>query len=129
MLRDLAPDLTPMLDILFILLVFFMLTAGVVLRTLDVRLPAADYALPLTPQAQQTLLELHAEFYVLNGERLADIAALRPALRTAQSANPDHELIIAGDEKVAMGRLLRVLTVLRAEGMESANIVMREAQR
>ena len=40
-LRDLAPDLTPMLDILFILLVFFLLTVGTVLRSLDMQLTAA----------------------------------------------------------------------------------------
>lgn len=127
MLRDLAPDLTPMLDILFILLVFFMLTAGVVLRTLDVRLPAAaDYAQPLIAKEEQIVLELHPAFYVLDGERLTDFAALRAALEAKRRAAPGQELIIAGDEKVAMGRLLQLLTYLRAQGIESANIVMRE---
>ncbi|MCY4504931.1 MAG: biopolymer transporter ExbD [Hyphomicrobiales bacterium] len=127
MLRDLAPDLTPMLDILFILLVFFMLTAGVVLQALDVRLPAvADDAPLLRTSPQQVVLELHPDFYVLNGARVQDFAALRAALASLQLVESERDLIIAGDERVAMGRLLQLLTHLRAEGIESTNIVMRK---
>ena len=38
-LKDLIPDLTPMLDILFILLIFFMLAVGQVFQTMDLTLP------------------------------------------------------------------------------------------
>ena len=122
-LRDIMPDLTPMLDILFILLVFFMLTAGAVFQSLDVTLPASvSDDLPLTQEPEQVTLEIKPDGFAFDGQQITNFAQLKKTLSTEVKA--DHQLIIACDKAVSVQRLLKVLTYLQSQGLETANILM-----
>ena len=126
LLRDLTPDLTPMLDILFILLVFFMITAGVMLQSLDLKLPpsvAGD--LPAASKSRHVLFEIHKDAYVIDGKTAADFVALKDLVPEIIREKPRHELVIAGDRQVSIERLLEVLVYLRSQGIETADILMR----
>ncbi len=126
-LRDLAPDLTPMLDILFILLVFFMLTAGAALQSLDVKLPSSvSDSLPLMQEPQHLMLEIRPNAYAINGKVVADFAGLERAIPEAIRDNPEKELIIASDKQVSVENLLKVLTYLQSQGITAANILMQQ---
>ena len=127
LLQELAPDLTPLLDILFILLVFFMLSAGVALQSLDITLPSsvADSLSPLN-QSAHILLEIKEQAYVLDGEKINDFRQLETAISGLTLARPSDEIIIAGDRRLSIDRLLKVLTYLRSQGIEAANILMEE---
>ncbi len=126
-LRDLAPDLTPMLDILFILLVFFMLTAGAVFQTLDLKLPSSvSEDIPVLDAPKHIMLEIHADTYALNGTKITEFDALKAAVHNSVQKKPDVELVIAGDRDVPMHRLLAVLTHLQSEGIAAANILMKQ---
>lgn len=127
LLQELAPDLTPLLDILFILLVFFMLSAGVALQSLDITLPSS-VAGSLSPlnQSAHILLEIQEQAYVLDGEKIDDFRQLETAISGLTLARPGDEIIIAGDRRISIARLLDVLTYLRSQGIEAANILMEE---
>jgi len=126
-LRDIAPDLTPMLDILFMLLVFFLLTAGSVFQSLELTLPSAvEEEITEIRPPKHILLEIRSETFALNGKELATFADLKTALGEIMAAKPGHELIVAGDRKVAIERLLRVLTHLQSRGINATNILMQK---
>ena len=125
-LHDLAPDLTPILDILFILLVFFMLTAGAVFQSLDLRLPSGvSEVLSPVDEPKRITLEIGTGVYALDGRRITDFDELKAAVSEAVRTQPGHELVIAGDRRVPLEELLRVLVYLRAQGIEAASILMR----
>ncbi len=122
-LRDLAPDLTPMLDILFILLVFFMLTAGAVFQTLNLELPSAGKSEAALPRnAAQLVLEIRPRGYAINGEAIADFEALKLAMATAGGKK---EVVVAADRGIAIERLLKVLVEARSSGFVTADILMK----
>lgn len=127
LLHELAPDLTPLLDIVFILLVFFMLSAGVVLQSVDIKLPAgvAEALSPL-PATPHVVLEIQPHNYVLGGQNILQFNALKEAVKTVVAAQPEREFIIAGDREIPVARLLKVLTYLQSQGIVSANILMEE---
>ena len=126
-LRDLAPDLTPMLDILFILLVFFMITAGAVFHSLDLKLPSSvSEELTRINESKHIMLEIREDAYVLNGRVVEDFDTLRSTISEAIMAQPEYGLIVAGDRHVAIEKLLKVLTYLQSQGVESANILMQD---
>ncbi|TNE39174.1 MAG: hypothetical protein EP348_03865 [Alphaproteobacteria bacterium] len=126
-LRDLAPDLTPMLDILFILLVFFMLTAGAVFHSLDLTLPSSvEEEVTLVNEPKHILLEIREAGYGLDGTDFATFEGLKKALAKAHDAKPDYEMIVAGDKHISIEKLLKVLTYLRSRGIEAANILMQK---
>ncbi|HAD87373.1 MAG TPA: hypothetical protein DCG48_08430 [Rhodospirillaceae bacterium] len=126
-LADMAPDLTPMLDILFILLLFFMLTAGAVFQSLNLTLPssvAEDLTLAHTPD--HILLEIRTGSFALDGREIKGFETLKAAIPETMKAKPGHELIIAGDKDVAIETLLKVLTYLQSRNVSAANILMRK---
>ena len=127
LLHELAPDLTPLLDIVFILLVFFMLSAGVALQSVDIKLPTgvAEALSPL-PSSPHLVLEIQRHSYVLGGRNMSQFSELKEAVSTAVAMQPDREFIIAGDREIAISRLLKVLTYLQSQGIASANILMQE---
>ncbi|MCG8545178.1 MAG: biopolymer transporter ExbD [Alphaproteobacteria bacterium] len=123
--RDLALDLTPMLDILFILLVFFLLTAGSILQKLDLQLPSSvSEAVAPVNAPKHILLEIRDGSYALNGEEVTTFKVLKSALDGVLKSKPDHDVIVAGDKRVAIEELLRVLTFLQSRGVSAANILM-----
>ena len=124
-LADLAGDLTPMLDILFILLVFFLLTAGTTLRALDLELPknVSEDLQPLDAP-KHVLLQIKQDGFKIDDRALANFDALKAALPDAMRAHPEYSLIIASDRRVEVDRLLGVLTHLQSMGISATNILL-----
>ena len=123
--HDIAPDLTPMLDILFILLVFFILTAGAVAQSLELTLPSnvSEELELITPQ-KHIMVEIRNNDYAVDGKRVEKFADLKNILQSNVKNNPNHEVIIAGDRNISIERLLAVLTYLQSRGIQAANILM-----
>lgn len=126
-LRDLAPDLTPMLDILFIMIVFFMLATGTVFRAMDLTLPSGvEESLAPVQATKQIVLEIHQAHFVIDGKRVKNMSVLKQQLPQQLQAKPEHELIIAGDKAVSIDRLLNLLTFLQSKGIAAAHILMKK---
>jgi biopolymer transport protein ExbD len=120
------PDLTTLLDILFILLVFFILTAGAVYKSLDLTLPEGAKEAAIAPSFKDHLmLEIRVNAYALDGEEFPDLTALKEKLLERVSKNGSDNLIIAGDKSAPLERLLPVLTYLQSLGVDTANILMK----
>ncbi len=126
-LYDLAPDLTPMLDILFILLVFFMLTAGAVFQTLELELPSGvSSPLPDAGEKNRLVVEIRPGGYGLNQQTFPDFEELKNSLSEQLDKNPQSDVIVAGDRLASIEKLLRVLTYLESRGIKTANILMQD---
>ncbi|MBL4906117.1 MAG: biopolymer transporter ExbD [Sneathiella sp.] len=124
---SLYPDLTTLLDILFILLVFFILTAGVAYRSLDLTLPTAvSDELSSSETMNQFMLEIRAEGYALDGKYFAALDALKFAIKKAVTEQPNYKFVVAGDKSVSLERFLGLLTYLQSRGIETANILMKK---
>ncbi|PQO21814.1 biopolymer transporter ExbD [Rhodobacteraceae bacterium WD3A24] len=112
--------LTPMIDVVFLLLVFFMLAARFGLEgTLPVALPAAGE--PTQWRGPPRLVEVGRETVRLNGV-LADTAGLAAALAPLMEAPTDPVLIRAG-EGVTLQRLITVMERLRGAGLTGLALI------
>jgi biopolymer transport protein ExbD len=115
--EDVEMDMTPMIDVTFQLIIFFMITATfVVQKTLDMPDPTADQQ---TAAALPTLSQLQAENIVVTlrggGEvevdgRVVPMDQLTEALREASRKNPDNvELILDVEDQVEYETVVRVI--------------------
>lgn len=111
-------DITPLIDVLFMLIIFFVLMASFVQGELDVKLPRgegssfdAHDAVVLTVMADGRLF--------WNGREMS-----RSELVYAAEANKGREILIAGDEGVPYGTVASVLSLLRGEGVTSAGLLL-----
>lgn len=128
--NDLVLDLTPMLDILFILLVFFMLTAGAVFQSLSLTLPSSvAEELSLISEPKHIMLEIRQEGYAIDNKQMQSFNELKLAIPEIVKQKKGYELIVAGDKSIPIERLLKVLTYLQSQGIEAANILMQKEKK
>lgn len=124
---DLTADLTPMLDVLFILLIFFVLTANSAQLALDVTLPQADRAAGQAVETDNriTVSVLSGEAgWRVDGATFGDWSAAQDAIRAAHSARPDAQFVIAGDRSATLQNFVQTLGFLRSLGIAQTDIVM-----
>lgn len=126
-----SPDLTSMLDVIFILLIFFILTANSVQHAFEMQLPDKG-----SDQAEAVdLLVLTLGIYSdqrgwrINDKDYADWAGFKQALLLAYRHHPSSNVIIAGDKEVPLEKLLQTVTFLKQQGIETAHILMEKQAR
>ncbi len=123
----LLPDLTPLLDVIFIVIVFLMFTANVAPLALPVDLPkqGADQAGAIKQEQPLSINLLSASpGWALDGQEYSSWETVRMELLKARAAQPDIGVVIAGDRSVPMERLVLVLSFLQSQNWPAASIMM-----
>ncbi|HLK91085.1 MAG TPA: biopolymer transporter ExbD [Polyangia bacterium] len=111
-------NVTPLVDIMLVLLIIFMLTANLIAKqAIEVELPRASQSTTLNPTTLAITLTRDGSLY-LNG-RPAMPADLREAVRAAVAKDPKTQAIISGDKSVSHGRVVWVLDTVKALGVAS----------
>jgi biopolymer transport protein TolR len=111
-------NVTPLVDIMLVLLIIFMLTANLIAKqAIEVELPRATQSSPVTPTTLAVTLTRDGALY-LNGHA-TNQAALREAVRAAVAKDSRTQAIIAGDKGVSHGRVVWVLDVVKSLGVAS----------
>ncbi len=111
-------DITPLIDVLFMLIIFFVLTASFVQGKLDVKLPQGEGDSSDTRGAVVLTVAADGKLF-WNGREMS-----RSELAYAAEANKGREILIAGDEGVPYGEVASVLSLLRGEGVTSAGLLL-----
>ena len=116
-------NMTPLIDVMLVLLVIFMLTAPLMSSSLKLDLPRADAVAPAgaTPQFISVALDAKGQLY------LDDVALDAPdfATRVTQTArqNPRTEVQLRADSGVAYGRVAEVISVVQKAGLSRIGFV------
>ncbi|HET6148075.1 MAG TPA: biopolymer transporter ExbD [Polyangia bacterium] len=111
-------NVTPLVDIMLVLLIIFMLTANLIAKqAIEVELPRAAQSTSVNPTTLAVTLTRDGALY-LNG-RPTTPDGLRAAVRASVQADPKTQAIIAGDKAVSHGRVVWVLDVVKSLGVAS----------
>jgi biopolymer transport protein ExbD len=111
-------NVTPLVDIMLVLLIIFMLTAHLIARqAIEVELPSATQSTATQPTTLAFTLTARGDIY-LNAAPTTP-AALRLAVRDAIAKDPKTQAIIAGDKDVSHGRVVWLLDTIKALGVTS----------
>lgn len=123
----LVADLTPMLDVLFILIVFFVLTANSAQLVLDLKLPTEKAPAARTlDKADKIVLGIFSTkgHWTLDGKALDDWPAVQEALRALVRDRPKARFVIAGDKRISLQRFVKALAFLQELGIKDTELVM-----
>ncbi|WP_045394573.1 ExbD/TolR family protein [Vibrio rotiferianus] len=127
--HGLAPDLTPLLDIIFIVMVFLMLTAAVKLDSLDVNLPSTDSQAVAEVDKQSITVNILKEepHWAINGKAYIDWENFTMAL-LEESKSTDKPIVIGAEKTADIQSLVKLLGFLQENGIQATQLLTEESQ-
>lgn len=121
-----AINLTPMLDIVFIMLIFFIVTTSFVKESgVDISRPTAETA--ERQERGNILVAIRPNGEIWIDGRAVDIRAVRASIERLRAETPEGEVIIQGDRKAQIGLLVRVMDQIRQAGVTNVSIAAEPA--
>ncbi|EKO3424863.1 biopolymer transporter ExbD [Vibrio fluvialis] len=120
----LTPDLTPLLDIIFIVMVFLMLTAAVKLDSLDVTLPTSDSDVVTAVESQSLTINITAAepYWAIDGQAYLDWHNFTLALLEAHKHN-QRPIVIGADKNAEVQHLVKLLAFLQENGIQATQLL------
>jgi biopolymer transport protein ExbD len=120
-------NMAPLIDMTFILLIFFIVTTSFVRESgIEVHRPEARTATP-DDRTGLVISITSAGRVVMEGRDL-DIRSLRPALEQFAAASPETGVVIAADRESRTGAVIRVLDACRLAGINNVSVAARVPQ-
>jgi biopolymer transport protein TolR len=109
-------NVTPLVDIMLVLLIIFMLTAHLIARqAIEIELPHASQS--TAPPPTTLAIALKADGAIFLNDKPVTPDALRAAIKDAVARDPKSQAIIAGDKRVSHGRVVWVLDTVKSLGI------------
>ncbi len=111
-------NVTPLVDIMLVLLIIFMLTAHLLAKQeIEVELPRAANSTTLKPTTVAITLTSDGKLYLNDKPVTAD--ALRNQVAAAVAKDPKLQVVISGDKNVSHGRVGWVLDLVKSLNVTS----------
>lgn len=118
-------DLTPMLDVVFIMLIFFIVTSTFVKESgVDVSRPNADTA--VVTESNSIQIGITSSNQIFMDKRLVDKRAVRANVERGLAENPGASVIIVADADSKTETLIEVMDQSRLAGAESVSVAADE---
>jgi biopolymer transport protein ExbD len=119
-------DMTPMLDVVFILLIFFIVTASFVKEAgIDVNRPEAATA--VKKERANILVAISDKGDIWINKRKVDIRSVQANIERLKAENPQGTVVIQADKKSTTDTLIKVMDSARAAGVFDVSIAAQEA--
>ncbi|MBC8752036.1 biopolymer transport protein ExbD [Paraburkholderia sp. WC7.3g] len=115
-------NMTPLVDVMLVLLIVFMVTIPVIRHAVKIDLPHASSQKEDTKPAQVTV-SIDADGNVLWDSTKVDDAALAAKIATAAQASPQPELHLDADRKVPYEKVALVMSAAQAGGLTKIGFV------
>ncbi len=118
-------NVTPLVDVMLVLLVIFILTAPLMTSRLELQLPTtSDAPAPATPEpAAFVSIGIDARGQVFWDEAPVDMAALRARLKALALSDPSTELQLRADTAVPCGQVVQLIGMAQAVGLSHMGFV------
>lgn len=118
-------NMTPMLDVVFILLIFFIVTASFVKEAgIEVNRPEAATAVKKNRANILVAISDKGEIWI--NKRRIDVRAVQANIERLKAENPQGTVIIQADKKSTTDTLIKVMDAARAAGVFDVSIAAQE---
>jgi biopolymer transport protein ExbD/biopolymer transport protein TolR len=115
-------NMTPLIDVMLVLLVIFMITAPLMASSLKLDLPKTDAGQPTdTPQFISVALDPQGRLYF--GDDVVDVATFNTRVADAARKNPQTEVQLRADQSVAYGRVAELIGLIQKAGLTRVGFV------
>ena len=113
-------DMTPMIDMVFLLLIFFLAATTFQHdeREMKIALPIASAAGPLSTALREIIVNVDQAGQIVVNRRLIDHAELERMVRDAVAANAQQKVVVRGDRSADYGGVVAVLDICKRAGIQ-----------
>ena len=114
-------NMAPLIDMVFILLIFFMVTTSFVKETgIDVQRPTASTA--VLKEKGNILIGVNANGHVFLERKQIDVRSVRAHIERCLAENPEGAIVIVADKSSHTGVVIRVMDQCRLAGARNVSI-------
>jgi biopolymer transport protein ExbD len=114
-------NVTPLVDVVLVLLLVFMVTAPMMSRGIDVSLPVADQ--PQNPREDRVTVSINAEGRVYVGDQPVNLVLLEDYLRRLMAGRSANVVYLRADEGLRYGKVIEVVDKMKKAGVEQIGFV------
>jgi biopolymer transport protein TolR len=115
-------NVTPLVDVMLVLLVVFMVTAPLLTVGVPVDLPQTQ-APPINEPKEPTVITLNKDGEIFIQEAMVPMDTLVAKLQAITGSNPDAVLYVRGDKDINYGKVLEVMSLISNAGFHKVSLV------
>jgi len=109
-------NVTPLVDVVLVLLLVFMVTAPMMSRGIDVSLPVANQ--PETEREDRITVSINAQERIFVGDRPINLQLLEDTVRGMMEGRMHNVVYLRADESIRYGKVFTVIDKLKSAGVE-----------
>ena len=109
-------NVTPLVDVMLVLLIIFMITAPMLQHELDVNLPVAA-GIPQITSEDQVVLTVNKQGNIYLDQTTYTLETLRPKLQTLYQTRRNKDLFLRADADVPYGKVVQVMDEVKKAGI------------
>jgi biopolymer transport protein ExbD len=118
-------NITPMLDVVFIMLIFFIVTATFV-KEAGIEVNRPDAATATKAEKANILIAIGPNNDIWIDRRMIDIRSVRPNIERLHAENPQGSVVIQADKESKTDTLIQVMDAARQAGVFNVSIAANE---
>ena len=115
-------NVTPLVDVMLVLLIIFMVTAPMMMQGVDVALPETTSA-PLTAEKEHLIITIDPNGQIFINEFQVSLDVLSSKLSKILEGKPDKEAYLRADKNIPYGTVVRVMAEIKASGIDKLGMV------
>jgi len=114
-------NITPLLDLAFVLLVIFIITTTPIVNDLDVDLPKAAKRMK-EPKAKVNYVTVESDGKIILNKDVVDLAGLQAKVAALRTDNPDLNVVVRGSARVKYQSIADVMSMLQQANVGKVNL-------
>ncbi len=115
-------NVTPMVDVMLVLLVIFMITAPLLTVGVQVDLPKTNASL-IRDSDEPLAVSVDSQGRIFVQDTEIELTELAPRLTAISGANPDVRIFVRGDKAIQYGRVMEVMGTINAAGFTKVALI------
>ncbi len=121
-------NITPLLDLAFVLLVIFIITTPALSNDLEMNLPSPSQKKPASPPPKINRIVVEANGRIVLNDQTIELPGLKPLLVAMKTSDPDTTVVVKGAPEVDYQRVISVLDTLQQADITKVGLATEVAQ-
>lgn len=116
-------NITPLLDLAFVLLIIFMITTPLMDNSMDLQLPKSGSAQPPPDQTQVETIAIDRDSQLQLNGRAISLEELEAALTALQAEKPENAVVVRSHRELPVQKLVDILDVVKAAKITKVGVI------